>query len=93
MLKRLDALQQVELDLVEDGGNDIELTVTPEGAEIVNNLFPDNPPGRFTLQEIKDAVLDWREVMEEEAAHQRAGNPPTPGPMALNLPNRPDDAC
>lgn len=78
LLARLDALERGEVEVVEDGGNDVALTARREGAEVVNNVFPDDPPARFTLQEVKDALLDWRDVLEEKIARREAGRDDEP---------------
>ena len=73
LLARLDALERGEVERVEDGGNDVKLTAWRDRAEVVNNLVPDEPPARLTLREVKDALLDWRDVLEETIARREAG--------------------
>ena len=56
-----------------DGAEPLVLTIRPDGATIVFDMDGyEFPPRRYTLQEIRDALEDWRDYLRERAREKKS---------------------
>lgn len=62
-LKKIDAVKCGDLEEFVTGGNDLELTVTRKGVVFEHHVFPDDPPLHYTIDEVRDALEDWRDLL------------------------------
>ena len=67
-LEEIAAVQRGERDEAFIGGNVYEMTVTEDGAELELNAFPDDPAVRYTIEEVRAALEDWRDLLSAAAA-------------------------
>jgi hypothetical protein len=67
-LAELAAVQRGERDETFIGGNVYEMTVTQQGAELEINAFPDDPAVHYTIDEVRAALEDWRDLLSAAAA-------------------------
>jgi hypothetical protein len=58
-------VERGEVDEAFIGGNVYEMTVKADGAELELNIFPDDPPSRFSISEVRAAVADWHGLLKE----------------------------
>ena len=67
------AVERGEETLWLDGCEPLVLTVRPDGATIAFEMDKLRlPPRRYTLQEIRDALEDWRDYLRERAQEKEA---------------------
>ena len=69
----LSAVERGDEELWLDGSEPLVLTVRPEGASMAYEMDDVQfPPRRYTLQEIRDALEDWRDYLRGRAREKKA---------------------
>ncbi|MGI9421097.1 MAG: hypothetical protein ACR2RA_25005 [Geminicoccaceae bacterium] len=64
-LKQVVAVQTGEIEEASIGGNDYDMTVSGQGAELEIDAFPDDPPQEYTVEEVRDALERWKKALLE----------------------------
>lgn len=63
LLRQLSALQRGDVDEVSMGGNAYDMIVTKDGAALEMDVFPDDPPLQYSVDEVRDALEDWQNLL------------------------------
>jgi hypothetical protein len=65
ILRAIDRIEAGKLDRWETTGNAYTLTLSPQGASLVNEIDEDAEPFELPLAQLKEAVADWTAFVEE----------------------------